>query len=74
MTVYSTSGFLLTSALQIKDAAVYYQKSQCYREASECYELIEEFDLAIKMYCKEELYEEAARAVERYVLQDGIGI
>uniref|UniRef100_A0A8C5IQJ4 Tetratricopeptide repeat and ankyrin repeat containing 1 n=1 Tax=Junco hyemalis TaxID=40217 RepID=A0A8C5IQJ4_JUNHY len=51
---------------KMKDAAVYYQKSQCYREASECYELIEEFDLAIKMYCQEELYEEAAKAVERY--------
>lgn len=74
MTVYSTSVSLLTSALQMKDAAVYYQKSQCYKEASECYELIEEFDLAIKMYCQEELYEEAAKAVERYVLQDGLGI
>ncbi|NXP82534.1 TRNK1 protein, partial [Ramphastos sulfuratus] len=51
---------------KIKDAAVYYQKSQCYKEASECYEQIEEFDLAVKMYCREELYEEAAKAVERY--------
>ncbi|NXE98771.1 TRNK1 protein, partial [Menura novaehollandiae] len=51
---------------KMKDAAVYYQKSQCYKEASECYELIEEFDLAIKMYCQEELFEEAAKAVERY--------
>ncbi|NXA75537.1 TRNK1 protein, partial [Thryothorus ludovicianus] len=51
---------------KMKDAAVYYQKSQCYKEASECYELIEEFDLAIKMYCQKELYEEAAKAVERY--------
>ncbi|XP_009953660.1 PREDICTED: TPR and ankyrin repeat-containing protein 1, partial [Leptosomus discolor] len=51
---------------KVKDAAVYYQKSRCYKEASECYEQIEEFDLAIKMYCQEELYEEAAKAVERY--------
>ncbi|NWI87759.1 TRNK1 protein, partial [Pitta sordida] len=51
---------------KMKDAAGYYQKSQCYKEASECYEEIEEFDLAIKMYCQEELYEEAAKAVERY--------
>ncbi|NXI89977.1 TRNK1 protein, partial [Psophia crepitans] len=51
---------------KMKDAAVYYQKSQCYKEASECYEEIEEFDLAIKMYCQEEHYEEAAKAVERY--------
>ncbi|NXI49840.1 TRNK1 protein, partial [Chloroceryle aenea] len=51
---------------KIKDAAVYYQKSQCYKEASECYEQIEEFDLSVKMYCQEELYEEAAKAVERY--------
>ncbi|NWX84042.1 TRNK1 protein, partial [Nothoprocta pentlandii] len=51
---------------KMKDAAAYYQKSQCYKEASKCYEQIEEFDLAIKMYCQEELYEEAAKAVERY--------
>ncbi|KFO94706.1 TPR and ankyrin repeat-containing protein 1, partial [Buceros rhinoceros silvestris] len=51
---------------KMKDAAVYYQKSQCYKEASECYEEIEEFDLAVKVYCQEELYEEAAKAVERY--------
>ncbi|XP_074006564.1 TPR and ankyrin repeat-containing protein 1 isoform X1 [Numenius arquata] len=51
---------------KMKDAAVYYQKCQCYKEASECYEQIEEFDLAIKMYCQEEHYEEAAKAVERY--------
>ncbi|XP_071592123.1 TPR and ankyrin repeat-containing protein 1 isoform X1 [Heliangelus exortis] len=51
---------------KMKDAAVYYQKSQCYKEACECYEQIEELDLAIKMYCQEELYEEAAKAVERY--------
>ncbi|KAM6282974.1 TPR and ankyrin repeat-containing protein 1 [Porphyrio hochstetteri] len=51
---------------KIKDAAVYYQKSQCYKEASECYEEIEEFDLAVKMCCQEEHYEEAAKAVERY--------
>ncbi|XP_033917853.1 TPR and ankyrin repeat-containing protein 1 [Melopsittacus undulatus] len=51
---------------KMKDAALYYQKCQCYKEASECYEQIEEFDLAIKMYCQEELYEEAAKAVERY--------
>ncbi|KFQ26340.1 TPR and ankyrin repeat-containing protein 1, partial [Mesitornis unicolor] len=51
---------------KMKDAAVYYQKSQCYKEASKCYEQIEEFDLAIKMYCQEERYEEAAKAVERY--------
>ncbi|XP_068526771.1 TPR and ankyrin repeat-containing protein 1 isoform X2 [Anas acuta] len=51
---------------KMKEAAVYYQKIQCYKEASECYEQIEEFGLAIKMYCQEELYEEAAKAVERY--------
>ncbi|NXS59394.1 TRNK1 protein, partial [Brachypteracias leptosomus] len=51
---------------KIRDAAVYYQKSQCYKEASECYEQIEEFDLAVKVYCQGELYEEAAKAVERY--------
>lgn len=67
MDISSTSVSLLTSALQMKEAAVYYQKIQCYKEASECYEQIEEFGLAIKMYCQEELYEEAAKAVERYL-------
>ncbi|XP_064525921.1 TPR and ankyrin repeat-containing protein 1 isoform X2 [Pseudopipra pipra] len=69
--LYQSKEFRLCAELckklgKMKDAAVYYQKSQCYKEASGCYEQIEEFDLAIKMYCQEELYEEAAKAVERY--------
>ncbi|NWU99885.1 TRNK1 protein, partial [Upupa epops] len=51
---------------KIKDAAIYYQKSKCYKEASACYEELKEFDLAVKMYCQEQLYEEAAKAVEKY--------
>ncbi|NXN99379.1 TRNK1 protein, partial [Rhinopomastus cyanomelas] len=51
---------------KVKDAAVYYQKSKCYKEACECYEELQEFDVAVKMYCQEELYEEAAKVVERY--------
>ncbi|XP_077667201.1 TPR and ankyrin repeat-containing protein 1 isoform X3 [Eretmochelys imbricata] len=51
---------------KIKDAAYFYKRSQCYRDASRCYEQIQEFDLALKMCCHEELYEEAAILVERY--------
>uniref|UniRef100_A0A8C0GTY1 Tetratricopeptide repeat and ankyrin repeat containing 1 n=1 Tax=Chelonoidis abingdonii TaxID=106734 RepID=A0A8C0GTY1_CHEAB len=51
---------------KIKDAAYFYRRSQCYRDASRCYEQIQEFDLALKMCCHEELYEEAAVLVERY--------
>ncbi|XP_067417029.1 TPR and ankyrin repeat-containing protein 1 isoform X2 [Emydura macquarii macquarii] len=51
---------------KIKEAASFYKRSQCYRDASRCYEQIQEFDLALKMCCHEELYEEAAILVERY--------
>nr|XP_006124073.1 TPR and ankyrin repeat-containing protein 1 isoform X2 [Pelodiscus sinensis] len=51
---------------KIKDAATFYKRSQCYRDASRCYEQIQEFDLALKMCCHEELYEEAAILVKRY--------
>ncbi|XP_074844286.1 TPR and ankyrin repeat-containing protein 1 isoform X2 [Carettochelys insculpta] len=51
---------------KIKDAAYFYKRSQCYRDASRCYEQIQEFDLALKMCCHEELYEEAAILVKRY--------
>lgn len=56
--------------VQIKDAAYFYKRSQCYRDASRCYEQIQEFDLALKMCCHEELYEEAAILVERYVRKE----
>ncbi|XP_070247829.1 TPR and ankyrin repeat-containing protein 1 isoform X1 [Myotis yumanensis] len=51
---------------KIKDAAYFYKRSQCYQDAFRCFEQIQEFDLALKMYCQEELYEEAAVAVEKY--------
>nr|XP_005600889.1 TPR and ankyrin repeat-containing protein 1 isoform X2 [Equus caballus] len=51
---------------KIKDAAYFYKRSQCYKEAFRCFEQIQEFDLALKMYCQEELFEEAAIAVEKY--------
>ncbi|XP_007943872.2 TPR and ankyrin repeat-containing protein 1 [Orycteropus afer afer] len=51
---------------KIKDAAYFYKRSQCYKDAFRCFEQIQEFDLALKMYCQEELYEEAAIAVEKY--------
>nr|KAF6421423.1 hypothetical protein HJG59_018697 [Molossus molossus] len=51
---------------KIKDAAYFFKRSQCYRDAFRCFEQIQEFDLALEMYCQEELYEEAAVAVEKY--------
>ncbi|XP_023368914.1 TPR and ankyrin repeat-containing protein 1 [Otolemur garnettii] len=51
---------------KIRDAAYFYKRSQCYKDASRCFEQIQEFDLALKMYCQEELFEEAAIAVEKY--------
>uniref|UniRef100_A0A673TAS5 Tetratricopeptide repeat and ankyrin repeat containing 1 n=1 Tax=Suricata suricatta TaxID=37032 RepID=A0A673TAS5_SURSU len=51
---------------KIKDAAYFYKRSQCYKDAFRCFEQIQEFDLALKMYCQEELFEEAAIAVEKY--------
>nr|XP_025740428.1 TPR and ankyrin repeat-containing protein 1 isoform X3 [Callorhinus ursinus] len=51
---------------KIKDAACYYKRSQCYKDAFRCFEQIQEFDLALKMYCQEGLFEEAAIAVEKY--------
>ncbi|XP_032211060.1 TPR and ankyrin repeat-containing protein 1 isoform X3 [Mustela erminea] len=51
---------------KIRDAACFYKRSQCYKDAFRCFEQIQEFDLALKMYCQEELFEEAAIAVEKY--------
>ncbi|XP_004676694.1 PREDICTED: TPR and ankyrin repeat-containing protein 1 [Condylura cristata] len=51
---------------KIRDAANFYKRSQCYKDAFRCFEQIQEFDLALNMYCQEELFEEAAVAVEKY--------
>ncbi|KAM9187432.1 TPR and ankyrin repeat-containing protein 1 [Dugong dugon] len=51
---------------KIKDAAYFYRRSQCYKDAFRCFEQIQEFDLALKIYCQEGLFEEAAIAVEKY--------
>ncbi|XP_037703012.1 TPR and ankyrin repeat-containing protein 1 [Choloepus didactylus] len=51
---------------KVRDAAYFYKRSQCYKDAFRCFEQIQEFDLALKMYCQEELFEEAAIAVEKY--------
>ncbi|XP_039192831.1 TPR and ankyrin repeat-containing protein 1 isoform X2 [Crotalus tigris] len=58
---------------KIKQAAYLYKRCQCYKDASRCFEQIQEFDLALKMCCCEERYEEAAKSVERYeeILQKG---
>ncbi|XP_005348261.1 TPR and ankyrin repeat-containing protein 1 [Microtus ochrogaster] len=51
---------------KIRDAAYFYKRSQCFKDAFRCFEQIHEFDLALRMYCQEELFEEAAVAVEKY--------
>ncbi|NP_001158131.1 TPR and ankyrin repeat-containing protein 1 [Mus musculus] len=51
---------------KIRDAAYFYKRSQCFQDAFRCFEQIQEFDLALRMYCQEELFEEAAIAVEKY--------
>ncbi|XP_069929054.1 TPR and ankyrin repeat-containing protein 1 isoform X2 [Oryctolagus cuniculus] len=51
---------------KIREAAYFYKRSQCYKDAFRCFEQIQEFDLALTMYCQEELFEEAAIAVEKY--------
>ncbi|XP_038623591.1 TPR and ankyrin repeat-containing protein 1 [Tachyglossus aculeatus] len=51
---------------KMKDAAYFYKRSQCFKDASRCFEQVQEFDLALKMYCQAEMFEEAAVAVEKY--------
>ncbi|XP_042328665.1 TPR and ankyrin repeat-containing protein 1 isoform X2 [Sceloporus undulatus] len=51
---------------KVKEAAYFYKRGQCYRDAYRCFDQIQEFDLALNMCCQEELYEEAAKCVERY--------
>ncbi|XP_053215483.1 TPR and ankyrin repeat-containing protein 1 [Podarcis raffonei] len=51
---------------KVKEAAYYYKRGQYYKDAYRCFEQMQEFDLALKMCCHEELYEEAAKSVERY--------
>ncbi|XP_068940545.1 TPR and ankyrin repeat-containing protein 1 [Petaurus breviceps papuanus] len=63
---FQLSGLLCEKLGKIKDAAYFYKRSQCYKDAFRCFEQIQEFDLALKMYCQEGLFEEAAQAVEKY--------
>uniref|UniRef100_A0A6I8P8F4 Tetratricopeptide repeat and ankyrin repeat containing 1 n=1 Tax=Ornithorhynchus anatinus TaxID=9258 RepID=A0A6I8P8F4_ORNAN len=51
---------------KMKDAAYFYKRSQCFKDAARCFEQVREFDLALKMYCQAEMFEEAAVAVEKY--------
>lgn len=62
---FQLSGQLSEKLGKIKDAAYFYKRSQRYQDALRCFEQIQEFDLALKIYCQEELYEEAAVAVEK---------
>ncbi|XP_044311040.1 TPR and ankyrin repeat-containing protein 1 isoform X2 [Varanus komodoensis] len=50
---------------KVKDAALFYKRGQCYMDAARCFEQIQEFVLALRMYCQDEKYEEAAMTVER---------
>ncbi|XP_074055410.1 TPR and ankyrin repeat-containing protein 1 isoform X3 [Macrotis lagotis] len=63
---FQLSGLLCEKLGKIKDAAYFYKRSQCYKDAFRCFEQIQEFDLALKMYCQEGLFEEAAQAVEKF--------
>lgn len=56
----------------MKDAAYFYKRGQCYKDAFRCFEQIQEFDLALKMCCYEDLYEEAAKCVERCVFEESV--
>ncbi|XP_019393683.1 PREDICTED: TPR and ankyrin repeat-containing protein 1 isoform X1 [Crocodylus porosus] len=51
---------------KVKEAAYFYKKSHCYKEAARCYEQMQEFELALQMFFQEGLYEEAGNAAERY--------
>uniref|UniRef100_A0A4X2LFF3 Tetratricopeptide repeat and ankyrin repeat containing 1 n=1 Tax=Vombatus ursinus TaxID=29139 RepID=A0A4X2LFF3_VOMUR len=63
---FQLSGLLCEKLGKVRDAAYFYKRSQCYKDAFRCFEQIQEFDLALKMYCQEGLFEEAAQAVEKY--------
>nr|XP_060637656.1 TPR and ankyrin repeat-containing protein 1 [Anolis sagrei ordinatus] len=63
---YQLCAQLCEKLRKVKEAAYFYKRAQCYKDAYRCFEQIQEFDLAIKMCCQEELYEEAAKTVERY--------
>ncbi|XP_019502697.1 PREDICTED: TPR and ankyrin repeat-containing protein 1 [Hipposideros armiger] len=63
---FQLSGQLCEKMGKIRDAAHFYKRSHCYQHAFRCFEQIQEFDQALKIYCQEERYEEAAVAVEKY--------
>lgn len=58
----------------MKEAAYYYKRGQYYKDAYRCFEQMQEFDLALKMCCHEELYEEAAKSVERSVFKEPVSL
>ncbi|XP_069469300.1 TPR and ankyrin repeat-containing protein 1 isoform X2 [Ambystoma mexicanum] len=51
---------------KVKDAAYFYKRIQDLKSTARCFEQIQEFELALNMYCQEKMYEEAAQALERY--------
>ncbi|XP_078072737.1 TPR and ankyrin repeat-containing protein 1-like isoform X2 [Mustelus asterias] len=63
---YKLCAELLEKLGKVSDAACLYRKAQCYRHSARCFEQVHKFDLAIKMLCRGELYNEAALAVERF--------
>uniref|UniRef100_A0A8C4TF54 Tetratricopeptide repeat and ankyrin repeat containing 1 n=1 Tax=Erpetoichthys calabaricus TaxID=27687 RepID=A0A8C4TF54_ERPCA len=64
---YDLCGQLCERLGKFKDAAASYIKARKHKYAVKCYELDNEYDLALKAYCSAELFEEAAEALERYV-------
>ncbi|XP_042188525.1 TPR and ankyrin repeat-containing protein 1 isoform X2 [Callorhinchus milii] len=63
---YKLCGDLSEKLGKMKDAATMYRKAQCYKQSAKCYEQVDEFELALKMLCCGELYNDAAQAIKRY--------
>ncbi|XP_067888359.1 TPR and ankyrin repeat-containing protein 1-like [Heterodontus francisci] len=63
---YKLCAELLEKLGKVGDAACLYRKAQCYRQSARCFEQLQKFELALKMLCRGELYNEAALAVERF--------
>ncbi|XP_051878840.1 TPR and ankyrin repeat-containing protein 1-like isoform X2 [Pristis pectinata] len=63
---YKLCAELLEKLGKVGEAASLYRRAQCYRQSAKCFEQLCQFELALKMLCYGELYEEAAQAVLRY--------
>ncbi|MBN3300841.1 TRNK1 protein, partial [Amia calva] len=50
---------------KMKEAAVFYRKAECFKASAKCFDQILDYEMAIKLYCRAELFEEAADVLER---------